>query len=104
MPQATEEQRKRWGSNLGVGEEKAIAFLEAAGYRLKHDWCWEKPSPDHVPTDDERGAEEFLVDEWDFGWILNGKPSPDHVPTDEHGAAGFLIDEGDFGWILNGKP
>ena len=69
MPQATEEQRAQWGGDGGVGEDKAIAFLEAAGYTLRPDWLWTKPTPEHVPTDDEISASNFLVDEWDFGGI-----------------------------------
>ena len=69
MPQATEEQRKRWGGELGIGEDKAIKFLEDAGYILSRDWRWFLPNPNHTPTPNEISAVQFLIDEWDFGGI-----------------------------------
>lgn len=69
MPQASDEDRAKWGGELGVGEDKAIAFLQAAGYTLLPSWFWRKPSPEHEPTEDELGAIWFLIDEWDFGGI-----------------------------------
>ncbi len=76
MPQATDEQRKAWGGEQGVGEDKAIGFLEGRGFILGRDWFWDKPTPEHVVTEEEFGAMAFLVDEWDFGWLRENKPDP----------------------------
>ena len=70
MPQATEEQRKRWN---GPGDETALAFLKERGYTLRRDWLWDKPSQDHQPTEDEVSAICFLIDEWDMGGIYTSK-------------------------------
>jgi hypothetical protein len=72
MPQATEELRRKWatdGENGGVGEEKAIQFLQSHGYHLQRDWRWKLPDPKHQITNAEYEAMCFLVDEWDFGGI-----------------------------------
>ena len=69
MPQASEELRTKWGGLGGVGEDKAIAFLKAAGYKLRRDWLWVKPGPSYAPTNDEIEAMDFLIYEWDFGGI-----------------------------------
>ncbi len=68
MPQATDEQRRLWGENGGVGEGKAIQYLNNAGYILRRNWTWQKPEG-HIPTEEEIGAIDFLIDEWDFGGI-----------------------------------
>jgi hypothetical protein len=70
MPQATEEQRKEWGTDGGCGEEKAMAYLEGKGYKEFKNGVWLLPSPDHVATKEENGAMCFLIDEWDHaGWV-----------------------------------
>ena len=67
MPQAPEELRAEWG------DDKAIRFLEAAGYVLTRNWEWELPSPGHVPTAKELSAISYLFHEWDFGGIADDK-------------------------------
>ena len=69
MPQASDEQRKAWGTNGGAGDEKALAFLKTRGWVLTLQYEWVPPTPSHVATKDELGAIWFLIDEWDFGGI-----------------------------------
>ena len=69
MPQASDEQRAEWGTDGGCGDEKATTFLQSCGWTLTHSWEWRKPSPDHIVTDDEWGAIEFMIDEWYYGGI-----------------------------------
>lgn len=69
MPQATDEQRRKWGGYAGVGEDKAVDYLSERGYTLTEHWTWSKPSPDHIPSDEELEAIGFLIDEWDYGGI-----------------------------------
>lgn len=69
MPQASEELRAKWGGRQGVGEDKAAGFLNSRGYREVQNGYWLKPKFDHVVTDDEREALQFLIEEWDHGGI-----------------------------------
>lgn len=69
MPSGPPELHEKWcdhGPNQS-GDANAIAFLEAAGYKLSRDWQWTLPSPGHAPTDEENSALDYLVLEWDFG-------------------------------------
>lgn len=68
MPQASDEDRARWGGRDGIGEEKAMDYLESRGFRLTRQWHWIKPDG-HIMTDDDWGAINFLIDEWDFGGL-----------------------------------
>ena len=77
MPQATQEHRDRWSERDETGRQivddaPACRFLEAAGYRLRHDWCWTAPTPTHVPTAREADAILYLIEEWDYGGIADG--------------------------------
>lgn len=71
MPQASQELREEWMADGIASDEKAMQYLKAAGYRLTRQWFWIKPTPAHSPTDKEWSAICFLVDEWDFGGIVN---------------------------------
>lgn len=62
MPQATPELRAAWPG----GDKEALNYLHAHGYRLDRRWAWERPYPEHVPTEREWSAIRFLIDEWDF--------------------------------------
>lgn len=59
------------GGEQGVGEDKAIAHLEAKGFRLTREWTWVRPSPGYKMADDDWGAIGFLIDEWDFGGLAD---------------------------------
>lgn len=66
MPHASDRLRKRWGTDGGVGPEKAQAFLESRGYVLTKQWCWTHPTH-KKPDKKECEAASFLFHEWDYG-------------------------------------
>ena len=66
MPQATDKLRKEWN---GPSSDKAIKFLEDAGYKLNKKWMWVCPSG-KKPTKKELRAILFLIQEWDYGGML----------------------------------
>lgn len=70
MPQAPEKMRAAWGGEQGVGDDKALAYLKERGFKLTPQWLWQKPSPDHKMTDDDWGAIDFLICEWDYGGLV----------------------------------
>lgn len=61
MPQATDELRKEWG----IAPDKAIEFLEKAGFQLTRYSSWILKNRE--PTSKENRAIDFLFQEWDFG-------------------------------------
>lgn len=65
MPQASPELCAKWN---GPDDRTAMAFLRAAGYVLNDDWSWTPPA-NHAPTEMERSAAEFMIQEWDFDGI-----------------------------------
>lgn len=67
MPQSSKQMRKRWGGAQGIGDDKAVKYLESKGYTLTDDFCWKKPSKDHEVTVKEADAMLFLIEEWDYG-------------------------------------
>lgn len=67
MPQTTPERAARWP---GMDEE-AIGYLRGRGFKLRRDWFWEKPTPDYELGDREIDAIRYLIEEWDFGGIVN---------------------------------
>lgn len=70
MPQATDEDRSRYRVRFGdIGCEHAVKELETRGYRLTDGWDWKAPQG-HEPTEEELFWLGFLVDEWDFGWLV----------------------------------
>lgn len=71
MPQASNELRARWGGFQGVGEDKAEAFLTDHGFILTDHWSWISPKPEVEVTEDEWSAMDFLVYEWDYGWLAD---------------------------------
>lgn len=68
MPQASSELRERWGGAAGVGEDKAVAYLERQGWCLSRDWLWYRDDG-RDPTLTEWDAMRFLIDEWDYGGV-----------------------------------
>jgi hypothetical protein len=53
----------------GPDDATAINFLRKQGYRRTRGWHWRLPKPDHVPTEKELRAIQFLIEEWDWGGI-----------------------------------
>lgn len=72
MPQASYEQRKAWGGYGGIGEDKAEDYLQGKGWVLTHRWTWVPPTLGHPTSEQEWGAIQFLIDEWDYGGIDRG--------------------------------
>jgi hypothetical protein len=69
MPQAPDWLRESWGGKQGVGDDKAIEYLESKGYTLTGDHVWNKPNEEHKVTKEENQAILFLMMEWDYGGI-----------------------------------
>jgi hypothetical protein len=65
MPQTSPERAARWPG----GDEEAIAFLLAGGWRLGRDWCWRRDDW-REPTEREVDAVRYLIEEWDFDGIV----------------------------------
>lgn len=69
-PRASDELRAEWpGDGESGGDKQAITYLEQQGYRLRRDFGWTRPRPDHRPTERELSALNYLIDEWDYGGI-----------------------------------
>ena len=66
MPQATTELTEEWA---GPSDATAIEYLENRGFVLTRDWCW-IPTAGHVVSDKDRRAAMFLIQEWDYGGII----------------------------------
>lgn len=74
MPQASDELRAEWCNGDPIGGEleacqhlKIIGFTEPADNR----WHWRRPSPDYVLTPRDISAITFLIDEWDYGGLVD---------------------------------
>lgn len=70
MPQTSTELDAKWNFD-GHGNGRALDFLKMAGYRLRGDWQWTLPNPLHVPTEEELSAVAYMMEQWDFGGIIN---------------------------------
>lgn len=70
MPSASDEDRLEWGGAQGIGEDKAMGYLQDKGFVL-NGWQWTKPSSGYLVTEDDWGAINFLIDEWDFGGLVD---------------------------------
>ena len=83
MPQASDEDRAKWGGHQGVGEDKAMKHLEGRGYKLLRSWYWRPPPGVTLETMslDDYEAMKFLVDEWDFGGL---EPPAEGIEHYEH--------------------
>ncbi len=82
MPQATDELRGlmlKWFGDA-ISEYGPMSFLESHGYVLRQDWQWEPPTYSHTIRYEELACLEFLVTEWDFGWVTT------HVSSDRAAA------------------
>lgn len=80
MPQASDEDRAKWGGHQGVGEDKAMEHLEGRGYKLLRSWNWRPPLGMAMSQDDSE-AMQFLIDEWDFGGL---EPFAEGIEHYEH--------------------
>lgn len=72
MPQTTPERAARWPGY----DAEAIGFLKSQGWVLGRDWCWSHPEH-REPTERERDAMFYLIEEWDFGGIIRKEPRHD---------------------------
>ena len=77
MPQASDELRKLVGWILQPKEHQevpddslTVKFLQSRGYTLLRDFTWQLPKPDHWVTEMEELCLRYLVDEWDYGWVV----------------------------------
>lgn len=78
MPQASDELEdiivnwfnKDKKENVSLDIE-CIKFLKSRGYILTRGWCWVKPVPAHTISTEEYLCMKYLVDEWDFGGIID---------------------------------
>jgi len=73
MPQASEAMRRKWGGAGGVGDDKAVAYLEQQGWHLSHDWLWYRDDGRVDTTLLEWNAMQFLICEWDYGGVRDGR-------------------------------
>ncbi len=69
MPQAAKSERERCGGEEGIGDDKAMAYLQRRGWISCPDgiWRWADSDVERHPTSAEYDAMWFLVDEWDYG-------------------------------------
>lgn len=72
MPQAPKYLQDMWAD-----DQAAIKYLISQGYILRKDWHWESPKVNHVVTEKEGHALDYLFLEWDFGGIYDGHDHPD---------------------------
>lgn len=73
MPTSSDELRDLMGllfDGERISDTPPTKFLEARGYTLRGDWCWELPTPTHSITEKEMLCLRFLIEEWDFGGII----------------------------------
>lgn len=72
MPQASEEDRDRAEKLFGdrISDAGPTEYLEKRGWVLTHEFTWRPPSPTHRASDEERFAIWFLIEEWDYGGVV----------------------------------
>jgi hypothetical protein len=69
MPQASDSDRAHYRRLFpDLGCEHAMKALQGAGFTLRKDWTWERPSG-RYPTEQELFLIHFLIAEWDFGGL-----------------------------------
>lgn len=73
MPQSSDEMRGLMFDWFGeaISETGPINFLESHGYTLRQDWQWEPPTYAHTIRYEEAVCLQFLIEEWDFGYVVN---------------------------------
>ena len=67
MPQATKELQDKWKD-----DSIAIDYLQKRGFILRKDWQWFKPKS-VVITDEDMSAIMYLIQEWDFGGLIDNE-------------------------------
>ena len=68
MPQASESEHEWALKEFGNIDDATIAgWLKKEGYELTDAWVWIKPN--RLISNKERGAINFLMDEWDYGGV-----------------------------------
>lgn len=70
MPSGPPELHEKWcafGPHEDNGDLNAQTYLKSKGYRLTRQWFWVKPNTEHIPTEEEYSAINYLCWEWDFG-------------------------------------
>ena len=72
MPQASDELRARMKLRFGdeISDIGPMNYLEACGFRQTRGGLWHLPSPNYKPNADELEALQFLMDEWDYGGLI----------------------------------
>lgn len=78
MPQATAELQQLMKERFGdpISDAGPIKFLEDAGYKLMRGWQWEPKTGVKVLKDMTQPEWEcllFLIQEWDFGGLVDGR-------------------------------
>lgn len=73
MPSASHELHELMFNWFGdaIDSEGPMAFLESHGFKLRQDWHWEPPVPAHTCSYYEWQCIIFLIEEWDFGGLVN---------------------------------
>ncbi len=67
MPSTTPERSDKWKS-----EGFAVSYLAGRGFRLTSDWLW--VPPERELFDDEVDAIIYLIEEWDYGGLVQFQP------------------------------
>lgn len=85
MPSTTPELRAKFPD----GDHEAQQVLRDGGYRLTRGWEWVHPL-DKLPTERERDAIVYLIEEWDFGGLISTTELQPSSPDKgaKHGGAG----------------
>jgi len=72
MPQASDENRElmnKWFNS--IEDYHPVKFLKSHGFILTNKWQWIPPVPYHSISCYELSCILFLIDEWDFGGLIN---------------------------------
>ena len=93
MPSGPPEEHAYWtafGPTDG-GDTNAIKFLEGKGWRLTTWWRWARPTLEHVVTEEEWRAINYLIMEWDFDGVAEGQLDLDEKRQRQIGSESFSV-------------
>jgi hypothetical protein len=78
MPQASDELTEEIARICGDASDHAVvAFLEQRGWTLDREWQWHKSGQTYqTMPQDEYLAVLFMIDEWDYGGVVDDPPAP----------------------------